>query len=261
MNNTGIAILVGVLAGVAGAVAVGLITGPKAADDSGAMAVDGGADLSSVIERLDRIEATLGKEQPLGPGALVGSGSAESQRAAEARMDAWVAKLKESLKPTIEESVKAATKASMSEMMETGDGTSIRIGDGVSWDGPKKKEVTLAELSAELSLTAEEEESVRQIAKETTDEFLKLLTTDDESIDDVRREFESARDDTEKRNNLRTKYMGRMMSNLGGVISLGLNWQSKMKKAVGAEKADKIENGYKVKDLDPYGLEDMFDFD
>ena len=54
--------------------------------------------------------------------------------------------------------------------------------------------MTLAEAAAEIGLTAEEEEAVRTITKETTDAFFKLLADEDNTVEDIHRQFEEAKD-------------------------------------------------------------------
>ena len=60
-------------------------------------------------------------------------------------------------------------------------------------DAITRNSARLAEAAAELELTREQEDAVRRIAVETTDEFFKLLTDKDQTVDDVRREFEDAK--------------------------------------------------------------------
>lgn len=256
MNNTGVAILVGVLAGVAGAVVVGMVGGSSGGDGVAATA-PGTLDLSDLNARLERIEAALDKDAPMGPGALVGTGKGADAAARQAQLAELAKAVAEQLKPALQDSVKA----SVGESVKNAIGS-----DGVLTlpevpAAPAKKKATMAEVAAELELSADEEEAVRRIAKETTDEFFKLMAGKDETLEDVRREFDDAQNDPAKKGKLVGKYMGRVMENIGGLMGLGLSWQSKMRSAVGAEKAKKIENDYQITDLDPYGLEDMFDFD
>lgn len=252
MNQTAMALVVGLLAGVAGAVVVGFV----ADDGTTVAAVRSPADLSGIVQRLERIEAALDREDALQPGELRGDGTADSlaaRQAAEARLDRLVAKLEERLRPVVKESVDSSVKAAIKE---AGGGIDL-----AALQEPKRKEMTLAEAAIELELTAEEEQAVREITKETTDAFLKLLVDENATIDDVRREFEEAKDNPAKKIELASKYMGKAMGNLGGMIGVMMTHESKMTKALGSEKKRKLESGYKITDLDPYGLEEMFDFD
>ncbi|MDF1700094.1 MAG: hypothetical protein P1V36_02910 [Planctomycetota bacterium] len=251
MNQTVLALVVGVLGGVCGAYGATLF-GSSETDTS---TTADSTDLSELVLRLDRIESALGRPALHDAPGLKGSGdlppSAVTADLADARLDALVAKLEERLRPSIQESVKASVTEAMDE------GGSMAFAEAE----PAKKKATLAEAAAEIGLTADEEESVRRIARETSEEFLKILAGKDGSVDDIRREFEDAKDDPKKRGAVTAKYMGKVMTNLGGLIGVGLSHQTKMREALGAEKASKLEDGYDISDLDPLGLEAAFDFD
>ncbi len=256
MNQTALSIVLGLLAGACGALAVQFVGGGSTGGSSSGVTL---SDDSSIEARLDRIESLLERTAPMtiepslrGSGGGTGSTEATGGGGA-ATVDAIVARLEERLKPMVAESVKS----SVAEAMQDG-GT---IGGMTALATPKKKTATLAEVAAELELTREEEEAVRRISQETADDFFKILAGKDGSIEDVRREFEDARNDPSKKPALTAKYMGKAFSDIGALITVGLSWQTKMKQAVGPEKASKIENDYKIPDLDPYGLEDMFEFD
>lgn len=255
MNQTALSIVLGLVAGAAGALAVQFMSGGADAGGSGGSGAL--ADNAGIEGRLDRIEALLRRGRPLtAEPALRGSGGggdASGAAVGAADVDALVARLEERLKPVVQESVKSGLEEAMKE--------GGKLGPSIEIKQPKKKKVTLAEASAELGLSREEEDAVRRIAGETTDEFFKLITDKDQTVEDVRREFEEAKNDPQKKLGLTTKYMGKALGNLGGLITLGMNHDRKMKEAVGPEKARKLERDYQVTDLDPFGLEDMFNFD
>lgn len=255
MNRTSMAILVGLLAGIGGGLATHFVVG----QDKGAVETTlpgGSADLSGVIARLDRIESAMGRTQLKVDPELRGSGHiAAAANATDAQLDALASRLEERLMPAVQESVKTSVEKALSR---ESDGVSMVMGDLGS---AKKKRVTLAEAAAELELSSDEEESVRRIAKETTNKFFDVLANEDETGDDVRREFEEAKNDEKKRDTVRAKYLGRIVPKIGELMTLGMTHDSKMKKAVGAEKAKKLDDGYQLTDLDPYGLETMFEFD
>lgn len=252
MNQTMLALVVGLLAGVGGS----LVATQFSSSDGGG-SIDGeGTDVSEIILRLDRLEAAINRPELRGTPSLSGAGGEASSGSSatlgnSAQLDALVAKLEERLKPTIQESVKT----SMNEAMASG--SEFAFSEAM----PAKKEVTLAEAAAELELTAEEEEAVRRIAKETSEEFLKVIAGKDGNVDDIRRDLEEAKDDPKKRIELTTKYMGKVMTNIGGLLAVGMTHEQKMRDAIGAEKARKLDENYKVSDLDPLGLETVFDFD
>ncbi len=251
MNNTVLALLVGLLAGAAG----GFVTAQFRIGDSGTSYVGEGDDGGDIVARLERIEAALdraplrsapglsGTADRSAPGGVTGGG--------DAQLEALVSRLEERLAPTIRESVKT----SLDEALES------RSGEVFAEAEPAKKKVTLAEAAAELGLTAEEEEAVRRIANETAEEFLKVIAGKDGNVDEIRREFEDAKDDPKKRVAVTTKYMGKVMANIGGLMGVAMSHETKMREALGAEKARKLDDGYDLTDVDPLGLETAFDFD
>lgn len=251
MNQTALALIVGLIAGAAS----GFVTSQFRIGNSGTSRLGADSDGGDVLARLERIEAAL-ERAPLrtAPG-LSGTGdrSASSGPSVgdDAQLDALVARLEERLAPTIRESVKT----SMDEAIEA------RGSEVFAEATPAKKKVTLAEAAAELGLSAQEEEAVRRIANETAEEFLKVMAGKDGNVDEIRREFEEAKDDPAKRVAVTTKYMGKVMSNIGGLMGVAMTHQTKMREALGAEKADKLDNGYELTDVDPLGLEAAFDFD
>lgn len=251
MNQTVLALVVGVLAGVGGA-----LVATQFSSGSGATTLEGdGTDVSEIIVRLDRLEAAINRpalraapslsgssDRPVGDGAVVNDAG---------QLEALVAQLEERLKPALQESVETSVSEAMASQSE------MVFSEAM----PPKKEVTLAEAAAELGLTADEEEAVRRIAKETSEEFLKVIAGKDGDVDEIRRELEEAKNDPKKRIELTTKYMGKVMTNIGGLMGVAMTHEQKMREAVGAEKASKLEDNYEIKDLDPLGLESVFDFD
>ncbi len=255
MNQTVIAILIGLLAGIGGGLATHVVTGKD--KHAGETTLPGGsADLGGVIARLDRIESAMGRTTLKVDPELRGSGHvAAAANATDAQLDVLAARLEKRLVPRMQESVKKSVEEALCKQS---DGISMKVGDV---GGAKKKSMTLAEAAAELELSSAEEESVRRIAKETTDKFFEVLANEDETADDIRREFDEAKNDEKKKSAVRLKYLGRLLPKMGELITLGMTYDSKMQKAVGAAKAKKLEDGYELTDLDPYGLEDMFEFD
>lgn len=251
MDNVKLAFVVGLLAGALG----GFVAMQFAPSSTTGSSFDGDTDTSDIVLRLDRIEARLDRPAMRSSPQLTGGGegraSASTGIAAGSDLDALVTALEERLKPTLQESVKTSVNEALSE----------RSGEIYAEAMPAKKKMTLAEAAAELELTADEEEAVRRIARETSEEFLKVVAGKDASVDDIRREFEEAREDPKKRAALTTKYMGKVMANLGGLMAVGMTHEQKMREALGAEKARRLDDEYDVTDLDPLGLEAVFDFD
>ena len=257
MNQVALSVLVGLLAGAGGALAVSALQGTPATAPGAALPTQ--TEPGDLGARLDRIERLLEKEMLSSGPALRGTAaqpaSGPGGAPSDAYLDALVAKMEERLRPTIQDSVTASIEKAVGE----GDLTLEKPGEAPP--EKEKKKVTLAELAAELQLTAAEEEEVRRITNETTDKFVKLLVDENQSVEDLKREFESARTDPAKQAELSLKYMGKIMGNIGPMIALGLEHDGKMAKAIGKERADKLDEEYEVTDLDPLGLKSIFDKD
>ncbi|MHC5011012.1 MAG: hypothetical protein ACYTG6_08695 [Planctomycetota bacterium] len=248
MNQTILALFVGLLGGVGGALTVHFVTERSPTEAPSSV---NAADSREIGARLERIEAALGR-MPLDAGpSLRGSAPNESMPASEAEMDVLVAQLAERLEPRLQESVRTSVREAVEEEMDR-DG-------GDEPPAKPKRTVTFSEAAAELGLTTEQEEAVRRIATETADEFFRLVAGEDLTPDQVRREFEDAGSDPALRAQLRSKYVARAMTNFGGLMALGLNVQNKMREAVGRENASRLEAEFEVPELDPYGIAELFE--
>ena len=169
MNQIGVALVVGLLAGVAGGVGVHLLTDGRVSSAAGEAIP---ADLDGVHARLERIEAALAGRPLTSEPILRGSAAAGAATAGalDARFEALAARLEGRLEPLVAETVKTSVKAAFAE----NEASVIS-----EFSATAKREVTLAEAAAELQLTAEQEEAVRRIAGETTEQFFKLLAGKD----------------------------------------------------------------------------------
>ena len=249
VNNTVLALIVGLIAGAAGAFVPTLLT----SGDDGALTAESSADLRPILERLDRIETML--ENPprtaslrglSGDGAtLPGSAGADG----EITVDALLARLDERMRQTVKESMKDT----WAEL-----GASSGAAEAVEIPEPEKKRVTLADAARELELSGQEEAELRRIHEETFEKALELIASEEDGgVDQVRRELEEAKTDPAKRMGLVGKYMGRVLGNIGGFIMLGQEHDQKIVKAIGKDKARRLENEYELTDVDPYDLESM----
>ena len=82
-----------------------------------------------------------------------------------------------------------------------------------------------------------------------------MLVGEGETIDDVRRELESMRDDPSKRATLFPKYMGRVIpAKIGEFIALEGERRKGVVDAVGKEKAREIESKYTIEESDPFKM-------
>lgn len=246
MNQTVLALVVGLVAGICGALIPTWVV-ERAPEGSAGIAT---ADLRPVLERLDEIEARLEVIQPApllrGSSSAVAAGARDGG-AADPHIDAVLARIDE----RIGETVREAMVETWGEMVEATPSEIPKVPEE-----PVTKKVTLAEAAAELELTAYEEQEVRRIHEETMDKLVELLASEEDGgVATVRRELEEARDQPQKRMELVGKYVGRVFTNLGGFIMLGQEHEQKMRKAVGPEKAKRLDDDYEITDLDPYDLE------
>ena len=251
MNNTLLALVIGLAAGVCGALVPGMLRGEATTGEAGSSG--GPTDLGAVLERLDRIEEQLAASRPLLRGS---TGNADAPTvtlpklaaADEAVLDAILARYDARMREVVVEA--------MDEKLDM-----ITDGGGISevFEVPQKKEVTLAELAQELELSSFQENELRRIHEESMEKALGLLATDEDGgVETVRRDLEEAKDNPEKATALIGKYMGRLIPNIGGFMMLEQEHNKKLKELLGEEKATRFENDYEVTDVDPYDLETVF---
>ena len=251
MNNTLLALVVGLAAGVCG----GLVPGMLRGDSSGSSAsAEAGADLGPVLDRLDRIEEQLAASRPM----LRGTGGAADD--APAVTLPKLAEGDEAILDAILARYDARMRQAMAEVLdERFEGGIPEIGISDAVEIPEKKRVTLGELAQELELSRHQEDELRRIHEESMEKALALLATEEDGgIETVRRDLESAREDPAKAAELVTKYMGRVIGNIGGFIMLEQEHDKRVNELLGEDKAQRLENDYEVTDLDPYDLEAVF---
>ena len=249
MNSTVLALLVGLVGGVCGALMGGMVS--KGAAPT---APDGGraVDLSSLERRLEDIQAQLDELRLGTPGEPTLRGSAAGAEAMTAkRLDALADALAERLEPSVRKTVGETVKESIEEMG--------RLDAIPSLEVPAKKAVTLAEAARELELSAQEEADVRRITEESVTAFLEALADKETGIEGVKQDLLAAKDDPAKRAELIPKYLGRLMGNLGKVIVIGTEHEKKMEAAIGKEKAGRLDSEFALTDVDPYDLEGVFE--
>lgn len=243
MNQVALSLLVGLIAGLAG----GYVGQALAPDPVPTITSGRGADDGTLAQRLERIETLLRGRATGAPLTLEGNLPPPDARPRVVRVE-----LDEALLDALDERVSAAVKASVEEAFDASESFEA------DWAEPEKKKVTLAEVAAELSLSADEEAAVRRIAGETTEKVLALMVDEGQTVDDLKRELELAKDDPARQGVLLGKVMTKALTNLGGFISVGLEHDQKLRAAVGPEKADKLDD-YEITDLDPYGLGSAFE--
>lgn len=118
---------------------------------------------------------------------------------------------------------------------------------------PKPKK-SLAEVARELNLSSAQEDEVRQAYREATDRLLKVMAEPETDAESLRRELEAAKGDQGKTMGLVTKYMPKFLTKLGDVMSIQMERDTKIRKAVGNDVAHRLE-GYRIEEEDPFGLD------
>lgn len=243
MNNMGLALLIGLLAGIAGGFIPQLVSSGGAAGggEAAALADDGGMDVNA---RLARIEAALdritgGPMEAGGDPALKGNAPIRVSLDAES-----MAELKEATRATVKE-----TLAEMQPAEGAAAGTLQR--------GPMRfarKRTKLADAAAELGLSSGEEDEVRRIYAETMEKAFKLLAGEDGDVDQVRRDIESVQQDPSKRFSVFGKYMPRVLPKIGEFMQLDADRRKRVEQVVGKDKARDLERKYDIEESNPLGI-------
>ena len=209
------------------------------------------SDTGELSARLARIEAALG-DGSRREAALAVRPTAEQAASTQSHsltldgdtLTRLVEALDAKIQPTLADHVKASVGEALREHRIEAEPIEI-----------SKKRMTLAEAAVELKLSAAEEEAVRRITQETTEDFLKLLAGEEGSIEDARAEVLAAKDDPTKVLAL----TGKVLGNLGGLMTMVGNHQRKMREAVGVDRARQLDEEYTLTDLDPLGIEEIFE--
>jgi hypothetical protein len=242
MNQTAIAILAGFVAGV-----VGGYFGQSLAPSRGSeMALEADAaddlrrDVDDLKQRLRRgggSAATLSVRDPSG-------------RSLEAQADgaALTAAAEDALLVRVDERVAAAVEKKIADLQAQDGGLSGRS------KRPEKRKLTLAQASAELELSAQQEDELRRIYADSERKFLAMLAGPDGDPEEVKREIQDAAQTPGGPQKLIGKYMPNVISNIGTIISMQAERESAIVKAVGPKNAKRLDNEFEVKEADFLGL-------
>jgi len=252
MNNTLLALVIGLAAGVCGALVPGMVRGDSSTVTGPGS--DGPADLGAVLERLDRIEEQLAASRPLLRGT--GGGDATAPTTTLPKLAAEDEAVLDAILARYDARMREVVGQAMDEKLE-----SITVDGEIldSFEIPEKKHMTLAEVAQELELSTFQEDELRRIHEESMEKALTLLATEEDGgVETVRRDLEEAKDDPEKATALIGKYMGRLIPNIGGFMMLEQEHNKRVKELLGEDKAQQLENDYELTDIDPYDLETVF---
>ncbi len=252
MDKTLVAIVVGLLAGAGGGA-----VGSMLLSSTGTTTTDSGADLTGIESRLDGIESSLREIRSQRPG-LEGSASAPGSGNAPALSganEAVIAQLEERMRATVKDTMKETWE----EFRESG-GMAIALdSDEASFEERVKKELPFSEIAAELELSADQEEGVRRVTHELTESVFKTLAGEEGDAQAIKQEFLDAKGDREAQSKLMMKYVAPAMQRLGEFMVIGQTYETSMDKLLGKDKRRKLEDDYRVTDLDPFGLEEVFE--
>lgn len=242
MNNVLLALVVGLLAGIGGAFAVHMIT----TDPSPAEPVGGSVDLSGIDARLAKIEAALGREDALTLRGSADGGGPMSSEDREAIAMSVARQLETQMKGTVKEGVREA----WSDMNTAG---AIEMGarelPGAARVGRKK--ASIREAAAELGLSSTEENEVRRAYEDSIEKAIDLLAGEDGDREEVRRDFERLQSDPAARMAMFGKYMPKVMPKIGEFVALEMDRRSRIEKAIGADKARRLQNDFDLEEAGP----------
>lgn len=242
----GLASLVfGLLGGAIGAVLVTYVFGPAADGGDPGSGADGGGD-TALVKRLDAIEDLLesrglyaarleGRTPDAGgPG---GAAAADGDEVLKAQMTRL---FDEAVKARVEETVAAKWEALKKEEQE-------------GEEEPGRKRLPLADVAREVGLSGAEEDELRQIYADAERKMMELMAGEDGDIEDVKRDIESFRDDESQRPALMQKYLPKFMTNIGGIMAIESEKATKVREAVGPEKAAQLGE-YDIVEESPLNL-------
>jgi hypothetical protein len=240
-----LALLLGLLAGVAGGVAAAYVRpsrGDAAAPGSDAHALAEVREAIAALER--RISAAPGLAAGTAPppaaapsaGAPPAAGLPRPAGAPDARPTADL------LREVAERAAEAVLERQAAKEKEVA-------------KAAEKKKATLAEIAREMGLSAAQENELRAAYADATEKYLKVFAEPETTPDALRAELEAARTNPAKKTELMVKYMPKMLAKIGDVAAIEMERDARVRKAVGDEKMAAFRR-FKVAEEDPFGLDD-----
>lgn len=243
MQNTLLALVVGLVGGVGGAFAVHHFAGPTATSDGAEV---GASEADPYAERLNAIEQELARlSAPSLQGTPVATDGATLDALAE-RIEALDKELGERVTAEVTKAVEenAATQAE-----ELGS-LAARMGGRRT---PRKK-MNLADASRELGLSAAQEDDVRRAMSDYESKMLGLLAGEDGDTEAVKADLAKLREEPEQAMVIMGKYMPRIFPKMGEFAKLEGERRSAINEAVGPENARKMQREYEIEELQPFGM-------
>ncbi len=241
MRNAIVSLVLGLVGGGLGAFLVTQAQGEKAGPPaSQPAAAREASDLVARIERLEALAPLRGEDGASLQGRATGVTAAE----VEALVPTLEDSLLERIQPRVEEVVTAkweALKESSSEQDEAG---SRRGG---------RRRLPLAEVAAEIGISAGDEDELRRIYKDSEERMIQLMAGEDGDVEQVRRDIELATNDESLRPQMMAKYVPKFMKNVGEIMSIEADKQTRIQETLGPEKAAEYQR-YDVVEGRPFGL-------
>ncbi len=137
--------------------------------------------------------------------------------------------------------------ASIEDKVDGGSGTPAKP------KRPTKKRVSLAEAADELELTPQQEDALRDIYEKYNHDLYKLAAGPDGDPEDVKRDIAAASKDPTKAMGIMTKYLPRVMKDIGSFMKAQGDRSSAIVKAIGPEKSTRLSREYDVKEGNALG--------
>lgn len=240
MQNAILALVLGLAGGAAGAYLVFETRGDAASSAATAAATRADGDL---VARVARLEALLPGREEAGA-SLAGRAEPPTAAGRTTLQTELEEALLERIQPEIEERVAAKWEALQAEAAKEGERAERRGG---------RRRMPLAEVAAEMGISSAEEADLRQIYKESEEKMLKLLAGEDGDVEQVRRDIDLAVSDEAVRPQMMAKYMPRFLQNVGQVMTIEADKQSRIQQTLGPEKAADLMR-YDVIEGRPFGL-------
>jgi hypothetical protein len=249
MDRWIIALVVGLLGGVGGAIAVRLLfaEAPSHAVETPAGGVD---------ERLERIEASLASLAARGPlleaapaAPRSGAGGADGAGLGLA----FTGPQGEAFKQALREELGAALDQHAAKVRAAGD----EAARAAKAKDPEKKRVSLADAARELALTAQQEDELRRIYADSQEKMMRLVAGENGDVEAVRRDLDEAKRDPKKRSGMMMKYMPRVLPKMGEFLQITFDQQAAVDAAVGPDKAARLQDEFDVIEANPLGGGEM----
>lgn len=221
---------------------------PGARSASSGPTADSGSASDDVRDQLRELKALLERPRELAAPPVVWSGPKSGAGPASGAPGSVGTEVGTAASPSLAATIQEAVAAGIAQ---------ARAKDPKAFGTPAPepaKRATLAEIARDLQLSSSQEDEIRRAYSDSTEKFLKLIAEPESTPDAIRRELEDAKNDSGKRSMLMIKYMPKMITKLGEVMSVQTERDQRIHKALGAENVPKFEK-YKVAEEDPFGLD------